>query len=498
MNENCRLCLNIVNRKRTTIGQSEFRTMMETVFSFSIVNKDGLPMYVCTGCSSAVRNFFSYSLKVQQNQRYLEQQYCTSNKTESSSRVAINDSPVHHSDNDDGEEGLSNLDTDILTVCNTSLVQDDTLLELSTTQLSSQNISIHRQRQCGNATSMNKQLNSDLRYTCDECELVLSNKIQLYKHRRVHQKKECPVCNMLFRSDKIKDHFTKKHPDVKLLQADGEFRCANCQELFKTEEQLNHHLRLPDQLLIRSLAQHSGNHLPMCNSVGNELDLLPGEGNIEVKDGNTVDKERVYYCTKRYKCCKCEEKFFDKPQLIRHQRLHRTTECPMCNKILRTDRIKQHIATLHRKHDGSPNELFKCMECKKLFENASQLTLHRITHKKMVCPVCKETASSSHIQKHLKSFNSVALSEDSSEFTDCMDETDTKRLPIQCDECGRAFLTKYQLRKHLRVHLKKKCPVCQKLVRSNTILAHIASKHSKQRTNVVKEKLFLRDISPTR
>ncbi|XP_053663601.1 zinc finger protein 585A-like [Anopheles marshallii] len=491
MNGNCRLCLNIVNRKRTTIVQSEFRKMMETVFSFSIVNEEGLPSYVCTGCSSAVRNFFSYSLKVQQNQRHLEKQYRTSNKLTSPKRTTrsrVVNFLEHHTDDDGGGEAdFTNMDTDFSSACNIALVQADPLSELSTIDLSSQHIKIKnnttesiaaRYKQLNNVSlNMKQPQTSDLQYSCNECELKLSNKIQLYKHRRVHQKKECPVCNLLFRSDKIKEHFTKKHPDDKPLQADDELRCINCQELFKTGTQLNNHLRLLDQTLIRSPEHYFKS---------------------EVIDNKWVDNERVYYCTKRYKCCKCEEKFVDRKQVVKHQRLHRTTECPMCNKILRTDRIKQHIATRHPRHDGTQNVLYKCAECKKLFENASQLTIHRISHKKQVCPVCKETATSSHIKKHLQSFNSIHMSEDSNEFSDGnveVSETNTKNQSIQCYECGRTFLTKYQLQKHQRTHRKMECPVCRKLLRSHTISTHIALKHPEQRTNVGNEKLLKLELA---
>ncbi|XP_052897443.1 zinc finger protein 157-like [Anopheles moucheti] len=484
MNGNCRLCLNIVNRKRTTIMQSEFRQMMETVFSFSIVNEEGLPTYVCTGCSSAVRNFFSYSLKVQQNQRYLEQQYRTADKL-TSPKHTIHSRVVnfleHHFDDEDGAAGLTCMDTHISSACDTSLVQADPLSEVSTIDIPSQNLKINSNTterfsashiQSNNVSGMKQPQTFDLQYSCNECELILSNKIQLYKHRRVHQKKECPVCNLLFRSDKIKEHFTKKHPGDKLLQANGELRCENCQELFNTETQLNNHLRLQDQTLIRQPEHYV---------------------NSEVIDNKLAGNERVYYCTKKYKCCKCEETFFDRMQVVRHQRLHRTTECPMCNKILRTDRIKQHIATRHPRDDGSHSELHKCAECKKLFENATQLTIHRITHKKQVCPVCKETATSSHIKNHIQSFNSIDLADDSNEFSDTKVEImapSTKNLSVQCDECGRTSRTKYQLQKHQRTHRKKECPVCRKLLRSHTISTHLALKHREQRTHVGNEQLI--------
>uniref|UniRef100_A0A182WBH3 C2H2-type domain-containing protein n=1 Tax=Anopheles minimus TaxID=112268 RepID=A0A182WBH3_9DIPT len=452
MDEICRLCLNKVNRKRTTIMQSEFRRMMESVFSYSIINKEGLPMYVCTGCSSAVRNFFSYSLKVQHNQRHLERQFratqetITSNPNARAARktIVIKDSFAYLSEDDAGEEVLTRMDTDYSSTCSMSLDQKDPLFEMSATEHSSHDNEYEADSSPSNqiewveVSDVEQSENSDHGYSCDECDLKLSSKLQLYKHRRVHQKKACSVCSVLFRTDKLKEHFARMHPaEHKLLQGKKEFRCANCQELFKTEAQLNKHLLPPNRMRSRSTA-------------------VP-----DVKDSKKSDETNVYQCTKQYKCCRCEEKFIDKAEVAKHQRLHRKAECPMCGKILRTDKIKPHIAMHHPTHNRSENELYKCVECKKLFENASQLAIHRATHTKQVCPVRTETANSSRTQNHLQAIKSNDMSEDSDEYSDDMDEVTgrSEKQPIQCDTCNRTFLTKYQLQKHERMHRKKKSQV---------------------------------------
>uniref|UniRef100_A0A182Y2A6 C2H2-type domain-containing protein n=1 Tax=Anopheles stephensi TaxID=30069 RepID=A0A182Y2A6_ANOST len=258
----------------------------------------------------------------------------------------------------------------------------DPLSEASSAECSTQGTkeaskAVNRKRNV-RETRPNGSQRSDPSYSCDECDLKLSSKIQ---------KKKCLVCNKQFRTDKIKDHVVKEHPKIfeKLLQESTELRCAHCQELYATEEQLNEHV-----------------------ARGEQVELAAPEA------------QPYYNCTKRYKCCNCEEKFVDKLELAKHQRLHRTVECPLCNQTLRSDKIKQHIAS---RHDGSSTELLKCTECRKLFENASQLSEHRSnTHKKRVCPVCKKTANYAHIRRHLKSFNSVELSDDSDAFSDSLAE----------------------------------------------------------------------------
>uniref|UniRef100_A0A182TBC5 C2H2-type domain-containing protein n=1 Tax=Anopheles maculatus TaxID=74869 RepID=A0A182TBC5_9DIPT len=380
--------------------------------------------------SSTQKNYPS-TIKVQKNQRYLAEEYLKEDAKAyiARTRVFVNDSLQYDNYcNEDGEDGSASLNAD------TIITQTDPLSDVSSVEYCTQQTKLE-----GNAVKSKTRPDGPPKsdqYSCDKCDLKLATKIQLYKHRRVHQKKECLVCNLMFRTDKLNDHFAKKHPKIheKLLEECTEFRCVNCQELFETEAQLNDHLAIDKSKL----------------PVG----------------ADTANEARTYYCTKRYKCCNCEEKFIDKLELAKHQRTHRTVECPMCNKTLRSDKIKQHLASQHPTHDGSSTELFKCAECKKLFKNAAQLTAHRKTiHKKQVCPVCKKATNYGHIRKHLKLFNGHNSSDDSNELSDS--SVALSRVPkkdknsYQCDECGLTFRFAYRLQKHQRVHQKKECAGCR-------------------------------------
>ncbi|XP_050073043.1 zinc finger protein 184-like [Anopheles maculipalpis] len=438
MGEKCRLCLKKIIRKRTTILQDKFRKMMDAVFSFSFVKLEELSVNVCSRCSSTVRNFFSYSQKVEKNQRLLEQKYLKSDCTSdiAQSRVFVNGS-LHYDlyYNEDGTDDSISMDAEKF------LLQRDPLSEVSSIDYSTKETELESKtlNHSHKASSPDDAQSSNLSYSCDECELKFATKIQQYKHRRMHQKKECLVCNKRFRTDKIKDHVARKHPKIfeKLVQECKELRCENCQELFNTEAELNDHLDVDETKILCS--------------------------------GGT-NNARLYYCTKRYKCCNCEEKFFDKLELTKHQRRHRTVECPTCSKTVRSDKIKKHIASQHPTRDST--ELFKCVECRKLFNNEAELTAHRkATHNKQVCPVCKKTANYAHIRRHLKWFNSVYSPDDSDEFSDNMVNMSKKIKTenFQCEECGQTFPHDNLLHKHQRVHGRKKCSATVAVRRGETL-----------------------------
>uniref|UniRef100_A0A6E8VR20 ZAD domain-containing protein n=1 Tax=Anopheles coluzzii TaxID=1518534 RepID=A0A6E8VR20_ANOCL len=435
MEEKCRLCLKEVKQKCITVlPQDEFREMMDAVFCFPIVYKEELPKYVCTECSITVRKFYNYTLEVQNTQSYLERKCNVASK---SSITITKLEPIGNCDEEndcndaDMEEYLDEeSSTDESWKLSSSCTTDDPpYVDDSRVQLPAQHIkNIEskntpeesdtttnfftkrlRSRDIKCATDSPSLSHPDLPYICVDCDLKLATKAQLTKHRRVHQKKECPVCRRLLRVDKIKDHCARMHPHYKLLVASREIRCDNCLELFDTEAQLHDHLN-HDRM----------QRLALPDARQNEM-----EDSDEAGSTAKVKTKHIFHCPKRYKCCNCEEKFLDKVQLAKHQRLHRTVDCPICGKTCRTDRIKPHIAKHRPNSDGPHKKLYHCTECKKKFANELQLTLHyRRMHKQLICPVCKVRASFAHVENHLKLLKVEECSDDSNDFPNNLSEVD--------------------------------------------------------------------------
>uniref|UniRef100_A0A182NTG4 Uncharacterized protein n=1 Tax=Anopheles dirus TaxID=7168 RepID=A0A182NTG4_9DIPT len=137
-----------------------------------------------------------------------------------------------------------------------------------------------------------------------------------------------------------------------------------------------------------------------------------------------------------HSCVQCDKSFRTKMQLRDHQRSHKREQCPKCGKMIVQRYIKSHIAA----HDGA----FRCDVCDRCFSSAQFLKQHRL-------------------QAHLPA-----------------GATKTE----QCDQCGQAFYTKYQLATHQRTHEKVVCKICKKQVIRQRFKGHLAGHRGEFRCNI--------------
>uniref|UniRef100_A0A182NTG3 C2H2-type domain-containing protein n=1 Tax=Anopheles dirus TaxID=7168 RepID=A0A182NTG3_9DIPT len=136
------------------------------------------------------------------------------------------------------------------------------------------------------------------------------------------------------------------------------------------------------------------------------------------------------------RCDQCEKSFRTTMQLRDHQRLHKREQCPKCGKMVVSRNIKVHIAA----HDGA----FRCDVCDRCFSCSQFLKQHRK-------------------QAHMPAGASKTE---------------------QCDQCGQAFYTKYQLAIHQRGHEKVVCKICKKTVTKRRIKEHLAGHRGAFRCDV--------------
>uniref|UniRef100_A0A182M302 C2H2-type domain-containing protein n=1 Tax=Anopheles culicifacies TaxID=139723 RepID=A0A182M302_9DIPT len=282
-------------------------------------------------------------------------------------------------------------------------------------------------------------------FPCDECDRVFSNDVQLKNHQLSHKKQGCPVCGKIVRSDYLKRHMDLNHPK-EVNSSDGStYQCDQCDTVLSNKYLLFFHKRT-----------HQTEECPVCKET-----LRAGYMKIHIDmkhpDHSTLPENPAF------KCDQCEKTFGYKAALTLHKRKHRLTECPVCKKTVRVDCLKRHMDFNH------PNEASLAENGTRLQSDPEcsgpQLSNDRRAQQTEDCPECKETFRSDYLKIHIamKHPNDSALPEDR---------------PFRCDQCEKSFCYKTQLRLHKRNHRLTECSICQKSMRLDCLKLHMTRMHS--------------------
>lgn len=165
--------------------------------------------------------------------------------------------------------------------------------------------------------------------------------------------------------------------------------------------------------------------------------------------------------------------------------------------------------TKHNKylrHLGAHENLsLECSICKKLFGNQELLDKHKAKHEKTTCLICnkhfeKETELLEHMVMHTEGLNIKVENEVSVNMLRCVEcnitftkarslashmkkhKNKQNQAEFVCDTCGKRFLKKCILKRHLSMHEKKyKCDECSKsFARRDQLVAHAYSHKDKK------------------
>ncbi|XP_033740217.1 zinc finger protein 665-like isoform X2 [Pecten maximus] len=154
---------------------------------------------------------------------------------------------------------------------------------------------------------------------------------------------------------------------------------------------------------------------------------------------------------------------------------------------------------------AEPREMFSCRYCSSRFKTMAKLQKHLPTHtkfnKRHSCPQCdKEFTTASQLQRHkashsqdrlvpcdlcdkkFKTIESVAkhkkfIHQDSAKISETLD----KPKSFDCDTCEASFKTRFNLRRHMMVHMNSRpfsCEICGKNFRGADNLAKHLVRHS--------------------
>ena len=338
-------------------------------------------------------------------------------------------------------------------------------------------------------------------FKCDRCLKAFSSMFSMERHACMQYspgKFECTICPKVFR----RRLYLKRH----MAMHSGKFTCILCQQHYaRKEELLNHMLECSASIQFETTGTikctvcdkvysdvhayriHYQDHThPYKCEICNKPFLRPMALEAHKRKCKPYDGDPVI-------CSICNKKFRSQIYLLRHKQVHdeKKYTCKQCNrKFRRIDYLNNHVCVdnegrqilsmqHYKKEELVTKDVCICPHCGKTFQTTSNLNKHILLHgeKKEVCEVCgkkfhlkvglREHMKYVHTdqylieckvcKKRLKSRNSLY-----GHMAVYHSDIDTV---YPCEECGKTFRQKGNLKKHMLVHSENRlfnCKQCDK------------------------------------
>ena len=155
--------------------------------------------------------------------------------------------------------------------------------------------------------------------------------------------------------------------------------------------------------------------------------------------------------------------------------------CKACPKAFKTKNSLRQHEEIHAK---VLKEIFYCEVCKSIFETSTELKNHMNIHKGFSCNFCNaEFQKSDYLNNHLTKCKEKPIPCDicTVEFKRKALKTHIKTHEMKCNECGKKFVNKGNLMRHMQIHNETEqgiCDVCNKIYPSKeTLETHIRYMH---------------------
>nr|XP_048314958.1 zinc finger protein 142 isoform X2 [Myodes glareolus] len=329
-------------------------------------------------------------------------------------------------------------------------------------------------------------------FSCAQCEAQFSSETALKQHalRRhpepAHPSPGCPVeategplhcshCGLLCPSPaSLRGHTRKQHPRLE---------CGACQEAFPSRPALDEHRR----------QRHFSHRCQLCSFAARERVGLVKHYLDQHEETSAATSGGDGGAGQPSLCCPfCD--FSCRHQLVldHHVKGHGGTRLYKCTDCAYSTKNRQKITWHSRIHTGE--KPYRCHLCSYACADPSRLKYHMRIHKeerKYLCPECGYKCKwvnqlKYHMTKHtgLKPYQCP-------ECEYCTNRADALRVhretrhrearAFMCEQCGKAFKTRFLLRTHLRKHSEAKpyvCNVCHRAFRWAAGLRHHALTHT--------------------
>ncbi|NXW40611.1 ZN142 protein, partial [Nyctiprogne leucopyga] len=288
----------------------------------------------------------------------------------------------------------------------------------------------------------------ELNFGCSRCEARFSSETALKQHvLRRHEEKVsygCPHCSFVCHSEAtLKCHVQKQHPHLE---------CSTCKETFATREALEEHK-----------TQHFSHRCELCSFAAKERQQLVRHYVESHEPATPQDKP--------LRCPFCD--FACRHQLVfdQHMKGHGGTRVYKCSDCEYTTKNRQKITWHIRIHTGE--KPYKCHLCKYACADPSRLKYHMRIHKeerKYLCPDCGYKCKwvnqlKYHMTKHtgLKPYRCDECEYRTNRADALRVHKETRHREARsfiCEQCGKAFKTRFLLKTHLKKHSEEKPYVC--------------------------------------
>ncbi|KAM6464485.1 zinc finger protein 142 isoform 2-T2 [Liasis olivaceus] len=303
----------------------------------------------------------------------------------------------------------------------------------------------------------------ELNFACSRCEARFSSETALKQHTlRQHEEKIsycCPRCAFVCHSEAtLKCHIQKQHPHLE---------CATCKETLTTREELEEHKKL-----------HFNHRCDICSFAAKERQQLVSHY-LEAHEPSVAVESP-------FKCTFCD--FGCHHQLVydHHMKGHGGTRIYKCADCEYTTKNKQKITWHIRIHTGE--KPYKCHQCQYACADPSRLKYHMRIHKeerKYLCPECGYKCKWVNQLKYHMTKHTGIKPYQCDECNYCTNRADALRIHKEtrhrdarsfiCEQCGKAFKTRFLLKTHLKKHSEEKpyiCNVCYRGFRWAAGLRH--------------------------